>query len=202
MPMSPSSHISLMQTGIELGDGAAAAAGFAATRAIVCHDALDGPLVARLDRICDAAAFRSDHVEHLGHRRIEKPATAGGAIALLLRRQALFRWLEQVTGCATIADIEGRVVQTYAEPGDELVWHDDMEPRRRLAVTIALTSPPYKGGDFELRRVGDDALLVDYKHDRSGTMVVFDVSPQYEHRVLPLVSGGPRRVFTGWFLGE
>ena len=197
--MSASAHFHLRQSGIELAESTAAKAEFAATRTIICHDALDAALVARLDRICDAAEFRSDHVEHLGHRRIEKPAIAGGAIALLLQREPLYRWLEEVTGCATIVRAEGRVVQTYAEPGDQLVWHNDTGSERVLAVTIALSSPDYDGGLFELRAAGGDTPLLTYKHDRPGTALIFEVDRRSEHRVLPLVAGGPRRVFTGWF---
>ena len=58
------------------------------------------------------------------------------------------------------------------------------------------------GCGFELRKVGGEALLVDHVHDRPGTALIFEVSPDYEHRVLPLASGGPRRVFTGWFFGQ
>jgi hypothetical protein len=44
-------------------------------------------------------------------------------------------------------------------------------------------------------------MLRRFKHDQPGTALVFEVRPQLEHRVLPLTAGGPRRVFTGWFIG-
>lgn len=182
-------------------DATRAAAEFATTRAILCHGAVPPDLVARLDRICDAAEFRSDMVAALGHRRIETPALAGPALSVLLRRSALHRWLERVSGCALITDVEGRVVQTYARSGDALAWHDDVAPRRRLAVTIALTSPTFAGGAFELRDKRDGRVLLRYTHDRPGTALIFAVSPAHEHRVLRLRAGGPRRVFAGWFLG-
>jgi len=184
-----------------LGPENVACTEFATTCALRCRGAIDPPLLARLDGICDAAEFRSQHVEALGHRRIEAPALAGPVISLLLRRAPLFRWLERVTGCATIVDVEGRVVETWPYPGDELAWHDDIEPPRLLAVTIALTCSPYEGGAFQLRRVGTHDALVDFQHDTPGTALIFTVSRRYEHRLCPLVSGGPRRVFTGWFLG-
>ena len=34
-----------------------------------------------------------------------------------------------------------------------------------------------------------------------GAMLIFEVSRRCEHRVHPLTGGGPRRVFTGWFIG-
>jgi hypothetical protein len=185
-----------------LGDETSARDEFARTCALVCHRALDPALEARLTAACDRAAFVSDHVEGLGHRTIEQPALAGRMLTLLLHREPLFRWLERVTGCAPIRAVEGRVVQTHAVPGDELAWHDDMNGphRRRLGVTLALTSPPYEGGLFELRRVGESALLR-FIHDSPGTMLVFKISPALEHRVHPLTAGGPRRVYTGWFVG-
>ena len=177
-----------------------AQAEFARTRALVCHDLLDATLWARLNRICDAATFVADRVDELGNRTIEHPATAGNAIALMLRRQPLFDWLEQVTGCATIRTIEGRVVETRVAPDDQLRWHNDIQPGRVLAVTIALGTKPYSGGDFEMRRAGSMLPLINFRHDRPGTALIFEVSPLNEHRLTPLTAGGPRRVFAGWFM--
>jgi hypothetical protein len=30
--------------------------------------------------------------------------------------------------------------------------------------------------------------------------MIFDVGSRYEHRVLSVTAGGPRRVFSGWFM--
>ena len=183
-------------------DHAAARAEFAATRSLLCADAVAAPIMAGVIRLLARSGFVSDTVERLGHREIEAPETAGTAIRLLLDRRPLFRWLEAVTGCGPIATIAGRVVQTHPQPGDELVWHDDTGAEvRRLGVTIALDSPHYTGGEFEMRRVGETRLLRRHRHDRAGTALIFEVAPELEHRVLPLVGGGPRRVFTGWFIG-
>ena len=160
-------------------------------------------MLGKLMALCDRADFMSDPVEGLGHRTVERPPLASTAILLALRRQELFRWLEAVTGCAPIASVDGQVVQTEPQAGDELVWHDDMVggARRRLGVTIGLGRAPYEGGLFEMRSVPDGAPLIEFKHDRPGTALIFEVSRRCEHRVHPLSKGGPRRVFTGWFLG-
>lgn len=199
-PSPPLLHIGPATT--ELSDEAGARDEFDRTCALVCHRALDPALEARLTSACERAAFESDHVEGLGHRTIEQPPLAGRMITLLLHREPLFRWLERVTGCDPIRAVEGRVVQTHAVPGDELDWHDDRNGphRRRLGVTLALTSLPYEGGLFELRPVGGSTLLR-FAHDTPGTMLVFRISPALEHRVHPLTAGGPRRVYTGWFIG-
>lgn len=186
-----------------LPDEAPARAEFAAARALVCPDALDQALLGKLMALCDRAAFASDHVEGLGHREVERPPLAGTAILLALRRPPLFRWLERVSGCAPIGSVDGRVVRTQPQPGDELVWHDDLDKGhvRRLGITIGLGQHPYEGGLFELRAWPNGEPLITFKHDRPGTALIFEVSHRCEHRVHPLISGGPRRVFTGWFLG-
>lgn len=121
---------------------------------------------------------------------------------MLLHREPLFRWLERVTRCGPILAVDGRVVQTHPVYGDELDWHDDMGGPvvRRLGVTMALASPPYQGGLFEMRLVGGSSLIR-FKHDTPGTILVFKVDAGLEHRVHPLTAGGPRRVYTGWFTG-
>lgn len=189
-----------------------ARAEFAATRSLACHDAFAPDVLAGVLRLLGRSRFVSDTVERMGHREIEAPEIAGTAIALLLNRAPLFRWLEAVTGCGPIATVAGRVVQTLPRAGDELVWHDDTGADRRwLGVTVALDSPPYDGGAFEMRMADpgldpgpdpdDRALLRRHTHDRPGSALIFEVSTRLEHRVLPLTAGGPRRVFTGWFIG-
>lgn len=186
-----------------LPDEQAARAQFAATRALVWPGALGGSLLERLIAVCDRAAFVSETVEGLGHREIERPPVAGTAVVLALRRASLFRWLERVTDCKRIASVEGRVVQTRPRAGDELIWHDDLggDLPRRLGITIALGRAAFEGGAFEMRRFPGREPLLTWKHDRLGAALIFDVSRHCEHRVLPLVAGGPRRVFTGWFMG-
>lgn len=180
----------------------AARAAFAISRSQVWPDALDRRLLTSIMGLCDRAVFASNTVEGLGHREIERPPLAGTAVLLMLRRPLLYRWLEAVTGCAPITDVEGRVVRTWPRPGDELAWHDDLNGKgRRLGITIGLGSNAYEGGLFEMRARPGKEPLVQFRHDAAGTALVFEVSSRCEHRVHPLVAGGPRQVFTGWFLG-
>jgi len=192
----------LGRLGATIPDGSAARAAYAASRALVCPGALEDDLLVSLLAACDRASFVADHVEGLGHREIERPAVAGTAITLALRHPSLFRWLEDVTGCKPISRVEGRVVQTYKRDGHELRWHDDRGDGagRRLGITIGLGGADYEGGLFEMRTVPEGNPLITFRHDTPGTALIFEVSKRCEHRLHPLTSGGPRRVFTGWFL--
>jgi|EndMetStandDraft_6_1072998.scaffolds.fasta_scaffold73314_1 hypothetical protein len=201
--MTLAAHFRLGATASELSsDLDEARAEFELTRSLVCPEAISPDVFEGLVRLLGRSRFVSSTVEGLGHREIEAPEIAGTAICLLLNRAPVFRWLEAVTGCGKIVTVVGRVVQTRPVAGDRLRWHNDMAAEiRRLGVTVALDSPTYDGGEFEMRRVGGRAMLRRFKHDQPGTALVFEVRPQLEHRVLPLTAGGPRRVFTGWFIG-
>lgn len=184
-------------------DPAPWAAAFAEQRAIVCRDVFEPALVARLLAAASTTRFRDDHVVELGTRAVEEPQRVGGTINVLLQRPNLFRWLETVTGRIGLAGAEGRLVQTRSGGGDALEWHDDLQQARRaLGVTISFTDTPYTGGLFEMRRVGDPATARCFDHARAGTALIFDLGSDVEHRVHPVASGGPRRVFTGWFMRE
>ncbi len=199
--MSASSPIAVGALRTEVrDDGGARAAQFAQCRAMLCRNAIAPDFLGRLLALCNGGHFVSDAVEGLGHREVEKPGRAGGALTLALKRAELVRWLEGVTACGPLADVDGRIVQTWPRPDDQLVWHDDLtERRRRLAITINLTEQPYEGGLFELRDARRGTLLFQHRHDALGTALIFEVARGLEHRVLPLTAGGPRRVYTGWF---
>lgn len=181
------------------------AATFAEQRGLIFHDALDPDLLRRARALAQRTRFISNSLEGLGHREIESPPLAGKVFEVLLSRAPLFRWLERITGCAPISGVVGALARTHAAPGDGLDWHDDFgipgTAPRRLAITIALDDLDYEGGLFELRRVGTTSPILSFKHEKAGTVVIFEVSRQLEHRVQPLTSGGPRLVYAGWFTG-
>lgn len=184
-------------------DPAPWAARFAEQRAIVCRDIFDAALFDRLFAAAGKTRFREDSVAGLGTREVEKPQRVGGTINVLLQRPALFRWLETVTSRTGLAGAEGRLVQTRAGAGDALSWHNDLQQARRaLGITIGFTDIPFEGGIFEMRKVNDPASARGFDHARAGTALIFDLGGDIEHRVHPISSGGPRRVFTGWFMRE
>ena len=185
-----------------LADPAPWAALFAEQRAIICRDIFDPVLLDRLLTAARTTLFREDRVD-LGTREVESPQRVGGTLNILLQRAGLYRWVEAVTGRTGLAGTDGRLVQTRAGAGDALDWHNDLQQARRaLGVTISFTETPYSGGTFEMRAVDDPASTRSFAHDRAGTALIFDLGNDVEHRVLPVLSGGPRRIFTGWFVRE
>jgi hypothetical protein len=171
---------------------------YARTRSLPCHDIFEPGFFKVITGFVDRADFGQDDCEGLLFRTTETPARAGGAISLALRRPNLMRWVEAVTGCEPLGKVSGRVNQILANPETELEWHNDMwEPARRIGITINLGDQPYEGGEFELRN--RHGVLTEHRHVERGSALLFEVGPNYQHRVLPVTAGGPRRVYTGWF---
>lgn len=173
-------------------------------RAIECRDLIEPDLLASLLDRCRRGSFVADHVDRLGSREIEAPQRVGAALNIVLSRLPFLHWVEAVTSSRGLHRVEGRVVQTRANGMDALDWHndthDDAAGARRLGITVNLSDAAYEGGGFELRTTATQEMRTRYRQDRAGTALIFDIAGDLEHRVLPLASGGPRRVFTGWFV--
>ena len=152
------------------------------------------------------ASFVDDNVDHIGTREIEAPQRVGGVISLLLARAVFRHWVEQATGRSPVRAVAGRLVQTRANGADALAWHDDIEgtegANRLLGVVINLTDTPFFGGQFEMRHAGTVQPFLSHHYEHRGSMMLFAVRPGLEHRVAEVTSGGPRRVYAGWFLSE
>lgn len=176
-------------------------ADFERTRAIACADGLDPALLGLAMKLLGGASFVHDKVPGLGNREIEQAGRAGIALTFALGQSNLMQWLSDVTGCGPLAGMHGTVVQAVAGADHQLSWHDDgMDPLRRLAITINLSEAPYEGGTFELREKATHAPLLTHRHTEPGSVLIFQVAADIQHRILPITAGGPRRVYTGWFM--
>ena len=173
---------------------------FGQDRALLSRPGISADMLAAVDALCARTAFVAQAVEGLGHRHIEKPELAGTAIKLALGRPEFLRWVEAVTGCGPVGRIEAMVVETRPGGSDRLDWHNDTHANIVLGVTIHLGDEAYDGGAFELRDVGADALRFRHAQAQRGDVLLFDVDPVYEHRVMPVLAGAARRVFTGWLI--
>lgn len=173
---------------------------FEAQRHFVCPDLIDPAfLPVLLDRSARATYVRDD-LDGLYAREVEAPQRVGLAMKLMFTRSPFLRWLEAATGVGLLSRCEGHLARTSANGRDGLDWHDDRFPDRRLGFVLNLSHAAFAGGAFQLRRKGTTRLLADFVHERPGTAMIFDVADCYEHRVLPIGAGGPRQVFSGWFM--
>lgn len=170
-------------------------------RAVYLGQVLAPDFLMRLMQLCKQARFVDDPVRGVGHRETEQSGLISKALSLALRRSECLTWVAELVGAHSLNTAEGCIARTCANGRDALDWHDDLnDPRRHLAITINLSPDAYEGGQFELRNKHTKTTLFEHRHSEPGSAVLFDVSHELEHRVLPLTSGGPRCVFAGWFL--
>ncbi len=180
---------------------ARARAAFAQHDALVLPSAFDPPFLQTILAICRRGPYVEEVIDTIGHRTIEERDTAGGALRFALERPAFLRWIEAASGCETVGRLAGVVAEMAAGTGQELGWHNDRNDpslARRLAITVQLSDAPYEGGVFEMRDERSGQLLVREGALHPGSVMVFRIDNRLRHRVTPVTSGGPRRVFAGW----
>jgi hypothetical protein len=171
--------------------------------ALLVEGAIETTLLQSLLDRAAAAQFVNDHVKHIGPRQIESPQKVGKIVNLLLERPNLLTWLEAATGVSPLGSAAGRLVQTRANQRDELAWHDDrVDDKRQLGVVVNLSGATFEGGDFEMRYKTEKMPFLSFRHNQPGSIMLFAVRSDLEHRVTPLISGGPRRVYAGWLMSN
>lgn len=170
--------------------------------ALVVPDVVDASLLAKLVTLAHKARFEPYLLGPIGEQQGEADNLIGRSVSFLLNRPALLARLEQLCGCGPLGSIAGRLGRIDAGSGHELRWHNDMIVKhRRLAVSLCLSDQAYRGGQFDLRTRASGEMHFSYHHQTPGTLVLFRINPQLEHRVAPVLSGGPRLVYGGWFVG-
>jgi hypothetical protein len=195
-------RIDAMATTI-LADPVAVRRTFDRSPALLFDNVIAPDLLEKLMRMANVANYVPDAIDRVGTREIEETQSLGKLLNIVLARAALWEWLEQATGISPIGGVSGKIAQTRCDTNDELDWHDDTHaPGRKLGAVIHLSSQAYSGGAFELRRTGHTENLACFSNCQAGAMAIFAVHGGLEHRVTPLIAGGPRRVFAGWFLAE
>jgi hypothetical protein len=180
---------------------AALAAQFADRHVLEFPDLLQPDVLERLAPAIRTARFVPRSEDGVGARLRERPTRLGNILCFLLQRDALRDWLTRITGVSPLVAVNGAVARFECGGGQGLDWHNDRDQTGRLlAVTINIGDVPYEGGVFEMRRCDTGEVLFAHYHQRPGSALVFRVSKALEHRVTSVSAGGPRTVFSGWYL--
>ncbi|MBX9766719.1 MAG: 2OG-Fe(II) oxygenase [Bdellovibrionales bacterium] len=79
-------------------------------------------------------------------------------------------------------------------------WHTDSnEKSRKLAISVNLSTSPFKGGNFQQRQKGKRKILCDVQNSELGSILLFRIDSALEHRVLPILSRSGKVVYCGFF---
>jgi hypothetical protein len=121
---------------------------------------------------------------------------------LLLNNRDLFQVVQKITGCLPIGNFVGRIHSSICGADHHIGWHGDNADNRILGLTIDLSNSAYEGGVFELRRKDSPEIICSIPRQLPGDAFVFLISPQLQHRLTLIESGGPRTVGVGWFRSQ
>ena len=122
------------------------------------------------------------------------------AAELLLNSPSLFRAIEGLTGCATIACFSGRIYRR--PPSTEYFnrWHTDItDEGRMIALSLNLNSQPYERGTLQIRSAQTKELLCEVENPVYGDALIFPVDERFEHRVGPVEGNTAKTALAGWF---
>ena len=122
-----------------------------------------------------------------------------GLIYFLLNDEALFKLIEQITGCLEIGCFTGRVYSKVPNLGQYDSWHDDLTDNRMVALSINLSLDTYSGGILQIKDSKDGNIISEVTSTKPGEAIIFRIAPHLEHRVTKVEGKVTRTVLTGWF---
>ncbi len=132
---------------------------------------------------------------------VEQCMVSGPAVRLLnflLNDRHVLQAIAAVTG-EPLTWFLGRVYRLTSGTDEGHDWHDDCDPIRRVGVSINLSEGVFEGGQFELREFGSQRIVAQVRNAGEGDCVLFGVSADLEHRVLPVAGSIHRMSHAGWF---
>lgn len=121
---------------------------------------------------------------------------------LLMNNRRLFQAIEEITQCLPIGNFFGRLHSSVPGGNHHIAWHGDNADHRLLGLTVDLSTADYEGGVFQLRQKTSEAIICEVPRRQSGDAFVFRISPDLQHRLTVIESGGPRTVGVGWFRAQ
>ena len=157
------------------------------------------PLLARIQQqVAEAEFYERIHGTIATELCMRKNACLG-LLHFLVNDPAVFRFVEQVSGCDGLMVFLGRVYRMRAESGHHDAWHDDIRPDRRIGMSVNLGSEPFDGGVFEIRRAATEEQLGAIANVGPGDALLFAIDDELQHRVTPMQGAIAKTAFAGWF---
>ena len=125
--------------------------------------------------------------------------TCLGLLNFLVNDPAVFRFVEEVTGCRRLTFFVGRVYRMLAARNHFDSWHADLHVDHEIGMSLNLGTEPYDGGVFEIRRADAAKPLAALANVGSGDAILFSIADDLEHRVSPVQGAVAKTAFAGWF---
>ena len=187
-------------------DWEVARAEFAQRRCLVFKDFLHPKVLERVQKLIGKLEYytRVDHdTEGKVFAReltLNERHPLASFMFMLLNHQELFDAIQRITGEERpIRYFRSRVYEFRSNPGHYDAWHDDNEKDQTIGLSVNLSPDPVDGGEFEIRDANELNVLKRVSGSRFGDAHIFQIGPEYQHRVLPVTGKNGRRNCAGWF---
>jgi len=171
---------------------------FASRRCLVLPALLEPSLVARIQQEIDRSPLYERRHGAIAAELCMPENTCLGLLHFLVNDSALFRTIEDITGRRPLTRFHGRVYRRIPGRDHFDSWHNDVREGRAVGLSLNLSTAPYEGGVFEIRREGGAALGA-IANVGPGDALLFDIEEGLEHRVSPVVGAHAKTAFAGWF---
>jgi hypothetical protein len=159
---------------------------------------LEPELLDRILKALDSAPYSERRRNgELREDRLPRSSVANMTLHFVANCPTFIELISDITQLP-ISSFRGRVFRRLAELGHYSGWHDDTFVPGRLAGMSLNLGEGYRGGDLELRHVGESSGEV-IENRVLGDSVVFRIAPNLEHRVRPVDGTVFRRALAGWF---
>jgi hypothetical protein len=180
-------------------DVAALRTEFRDKRCVRLRSFIEPRLMARLQAQVAGATFADRAHGRISTELCMQPHACVGALHFLVNDPAVFRLVEELSGCRGLRTFIGRVYRMLAERGHYDSWHSDLSNDHHVGMSINLGAEPYEGGVFEIRRIGSGTPLASLPNVGAGDAILFAIADDLEHRVTPMRGTAAKTAFAGWF---
>jgi hypothetical protein len=149
------------------------------------------------------ATFHSKHHDHVGSELQMEPNVALHLLSFLTNDLKLFDLVQKITSCSRVGCFQGRVYKLIPDPTHILDWHNDFnEPGRLIAMSLNLSTAPFRGGVLRIREVRGGRIVSEVANTGFGNAVIFRISRDLEHQVTQIQGDSSRISFAGWFRSD
>jgi hypothetical protein len=130
--------------------------------------------------------------------KLADPVLQGG-LRWMLADVKLCRAIEWVTGERGLTSFNGAVYRL--EPGGHHhdSWHNDVDGRRRVGITVNFSTAAFHGGELEMRDARTHDRLWRFANTAPGDALLFAIDLSLEHRIAPMRGTVPKTALAGWF---
>jgi hypothetical protein len=172
-------------------------------RQMVSADLLErlSPLLAKAPAQDRASGTAPDGRVFAREMTVEHSAIVAQAFALLFNKPAIFRYVEQITGCSRIGCFDGRIYMMRPGSNHYDEWHTDNDGSRLVGLSLNLTPELYEGGIFQIRE-RRSGQVVEIANTIRGDAHIFRIARGFRHRVTLVTGIVTKTAFAGWFRAE